>query len=85
MLPGKLGEMLRQGRTRASADGPVSAKLTYYEWLREQDAEFQRDVLGPSRFKLFNSDGMTAAKFARLQLNAAFQPLTLEELKAKGY
>ena len=84
VLKGKLAA-LSEGRTRASADGPVDANLTYYEWLKTQDAQFQEDVLGPTRAAMFQSEGMTAEKFARLQLGTAFQPLTLEEIAAKGY
>ena len=80
VLKGKL-KVLSQGRTRASADGPVDASLTYYEWLQQQSAEFQKDVLGPGKFAIFKQDGMTAEKFAKLQLNSAFAPLTLDELK----
>lgn len=81
ILKGKL-RVLSEGRTRASMDGPVNSTLTYYEWLSKQSASFQKDVLGPSRYKIFKSTGMTAEKFARLQLNSAFEPLTLEELEA---
>ena len=38
---------------RASMDGPVSEKVTFEDWLREQSAERQRDVLGQTRYKLF--------------------------------
>lgn len=73
-------EGLLDNLQRASADGQVPANLTYYEWLKTQPAAFQEDVLGPSRYKMFKRDDMTADKFAKLQLNSAFQPLTLEEI-----
>lgn len=72
--------LLEAGLTRASAAGQVPATMTYYEWLSQQSAEFQQEVLGPGRFKVFREPGMTADKFARLNLNSAFEPLTLEEL-----
>ena len=45
--------MLNYESERASMDGPVSEKVTFEDWLREQSAERQRDVLGPMRYKLF--------------------------------
>jgi len=40
---------------RASADGPVSANLTYEEWLKTQPPEVQRDILGPTRFEMYKN------------------------------
>lgn len=79
VLKGPLA-ILAEGRTRASADGPVASDMTYYEWLQTQPADFQRGVLGPTRYELFTSDGMTADKFAKMQLSSTFQPLTLEQM-----
>lgn len=50
-------------RKRASQDGPVSAKTTYAGWLRKQSNEFQDEVLGPERAKLFRSGKLTLDKF----------------------
>ncbi len=72
---------LSKGRTRASQDGPVSANLTYYEWLKQQSPDFQDDVLGPTRAKLFREGGLTATKFQQLQLGKNFRPLTLKEMR----
>jgi SPP1 gp7 family putative phage head morphogenesis protein len=41
------------GQTRASMNGQVSAELNYDKWLRRQPREFQLDVLGPTKTKLF--------------------------------
>lgn len=41
--------------TRASADGPVSASLSYADWLKTQPEEFQREVLGPTRFNAWKA------------------------------
>lgn len=76
-------EGLLDNLQRASVNGQVPANLTYYEWLKTQSAEFQQDVLGPSRYKIFKRADMTADKFAKLQLNSAFQPLTLEEIRKR--
>lgn len=69
---------------RASKDGPVAANETYYEWLKRQDAEFQEDVLGKTRAKLFRDGGLSAEQFSRLNLDKNFQPLTLEEMRKKN-
>lgn len=72
---------LNEGGTRSSKDGPVPAGMTYYEWLKKQPKEFQVEVLGPTRAKMF--ENMSASKFSSLQLDKNFQPLTLEELSRK--
>jgi SPP1 gp7 family putative phage head morphogenesis protein len=46
-------EELDEDDTRASADGPVSATMTYSDWLKTQPDEVVRDILGPTRFEIF--------------------------------
>lgn len=79
IIPGleNLSDML----TRASADGQVGGSVTYYEWLKTQSASFQDAVLGPTRGKLFRDGGLSAERFAALQLGAFFEPLSLEEMR----
>lgn len=72
---------LQEGEMRASLDGPVDGGMSYYEWLKKQDAEFIRAALGPSRAKLFLDGGLSAERFAQLQLDRRFMQLTLEEMK----
>lgn len=43
--------------------GRVPAKVTYNEWLKNQSIEFQDDVLGPTRGKLFRKGGLTLDNF----------------------
>lgn len=74
-------DQVRDLLTRASASGPVPQRMTYYEWLKQQDADFQDSVLGVTRGLLFRNGGLTAEEFARLQLNRFFDPLTLEEMR----
>lgn len=69
---------------RASEDGPVSASLTYFEWLKTQPASFVEEALGTTRSALFLKGGLDADEFARLQLNRNFEPLTLAELREKA-
>lgn len=74
---------LGEGATRSSAEGYVDADLTYYEWLKRQPAAFQDDAIGPARAKLLRDGGLSAEKFAQLNLGRNFQPLTLEQMRAK--
>ena len=67
---------------RASKDGPV-ANESYYSWLKKQPKDFQDDVLGETRGKLLRSGGLSADKFAALQLDKNFKPLTLAEMRSR--
>src|SRR5690606_2054484 len=73
---------LTRGAKRSSMNGPVDAGTTYYEWLRRQPAAFQDEVLGPTRGKLLRDGGLSARRFAELQLDRRWQPLTLREMAA---
>ncbi|WP_312450073.1 minor capsid protein [Stutzerimonas nitrititolerans] len=75
-------KFLDEDATRASKDGYVSADLTYYEWLKGQSSEFQEIALGKARAKLFRDGGLSAKRFAELQLDRRFMPLTLDQMKA---
>jgi hypothetical protein len=72
---------LDEGATRSSAVGPVSSKLTYYDWLKKQPVAFQNAAIGKKRATLLRKGGLSADKFAKLNLNRNFEPLTLEEMK----
>ena len=67
---------------RASKDGPVDNE-SYYSWLNKQPKDFQDDVLGETRGKLLRSGGLSADKFAALQLDKNFKPLTLDEMRSR--
>ena len=82
-IPKIVGVDLLSETTRASAEGQVPADMTYYQWLKGQPADFQDDVLGKTRGKMFREGGLTADEFAALQLDKNFEPLTLEELAKK--
>ena len=58
--------------------GTVPEKQTYSQWLTNQSTEFQDDVLGPSRAKLFKSGKVKIDKFI-----SNGRRLTLEELEAR--
>lgn len=73
---------LKAGATRASKGGYVSADETYYSWLQKQSAAFQDEAIGPVRGKLFRSGGLSAERFAEINLGKNFEPLTLDRMRA---
>lgn len=60
--------------------GRVPAKVNYQEWLTRQSAEFQDDVLGVTRAKLFRRGGLKLDKF----VNRAGDELPLSALASKN-
>jgi len=72
-----------KGAKRESKDGPVSGGLTYYEWLKAQPETFQDDVLGKQRGTLFRDGGLSAKRFAELNLKRNFKEVSLEMIKKK--
>ncbi len=69
--------------TRSSVNGPVSADMDYYSFLKTQPKQFQRDVLGETRYQLLNSGKLTSKEFAQLTVDQKFRPLTLKEMRQK--
>lgn len=59
----------------------VDADLTYFSWLKKESAAFQDMALGPSRGKLLRDGGLSAERFAELQLGRNFAPLSLKDMK----
>lgn len=77
-------DFLDEDATRASAGpkpGPVEADETFYSWLQKQPAEFQDFAIGKSRGKLLRNGGLTSERFAALNIDRNFQPLTLAEMR----
>lgn len=70
---------LRGGATRASYQGPVSSQRTYSGWLKDQPKQFQDEVLGPERAKLFRSGAVPLDRFT----DDAGRTLNLEQLRAR--
>ena len=62
---------------RASADGPVSAKTTWKEWLASRSDEEQRDILGSARFAAYK-EGLDMGSFV-----SDGRVLTLQQLMKK--
>jgi len=50
--------------TRASFNGQVPDTMTYQQWFKTQDKEFQLDVLGPKKYEMFQSKKLTLKQMA---------------------
>lgn len=73
-----LGEF--QPSERAAAGGPISAKLSFAQWLESKPVSFQNDLLGEGVAKLWRSGKLTLSELVNAQTG---RPLTLAELRAK--
>jgi hypothetical protein len=62
---------------RASVDGPVSANMSYEDWLKTQDDDVVKDILGATRFGLYKS-GVPISSFI-----TDGRTLTLDQLAEK--
>lgn len=63
--------------TRASDEGPISAKTTFDEFLRRKGREYQDAILGPGRADLWRRGKITL----RDLVAGDGRPLTLDELR----
>jgi SPP1 gp7 family putative phage head morphogenesis protein len=72
-----------QASKGAKGGAQVSARLSYYDWMKTQPREYVLDTLGPTRGKALLSGKLSSTEFARFNLNARFEPLTIEEMIAK--
>lgn len=79
--------VLDEGGTRAARDPEtgkverVPAKETYYGWLKKQPESVQDSILGPTRGALLRDGGLSAQRFAELQVGRRFEPLTLGQMR----
>lgn len=71
---------LTEGEKRSSEHGAVEAE-SYYQWLKRQPPDYQDKALGPARAKLLREGGLSAEKFAALQLDRRWQPMTLDAMR----
>lgn len=60
--------------------GPIPASTTYQKWLTGQSVDFQEDVLGVTKAKLFRNGGLKLDKFVDLNSGHEF---TLKQLAGK--
>lgn len=49
--------------TRPTLDGRVPGTVTYRDWFEDQPRSFKRRVLGPTRFRRYEEDGLTIRDF----------------------
>ena len=79
-------DMLEEGAERMARDpetgksGLVDNKLSYYDWLKRQDLPYVQSVLGKDRAALLLKGGLSAERFAALQLDRQFQPMSLAKI-----
>lgn len=67
----------RAARGPSGKTEQVSGKSTYQSWLKKQPADFQKEVLGEERYKLFTKGGLSLSKFT----DSADNTYTLDQLK----
>lgn len=77
-------DIFNEGATRASKGDTggkqVDADKTYYSWLKGQPAQFQDEVLGKAKGKIFRNSGLDAEEFRRITVDDLGRPLTLDEM-----
>lgn len=74
-----IGDMTKNQRAEAGLKvGQVKATTTYGKWFAGQDAAYQREWLGPSRYKLYKEGGMSLDRFVDIQAGKQY---SLEELR----
>lgn len=72
---------IKSERPSVGSTGAKTEKgtTTYNSWLKRQSNEFQDEVLGKSKGRLFREGGLPVTKF----VDRNYEPLTLEQLKRK--
>lgn len=75
-----IGNMTAKQRERAGLKvGQVKASTTYDDWFSSQPARFQKEWLGPKRYKLYKEGGYKLDRFT----DPRQREYTLEELAAQ--
>jgi hypothetical protein len=74
-----LGKDIASESTRASFSGQVPESLTYSQFLKKQSVEFQNEVLGVTKAKLFRDGGLEIDRFSSKQ----GREYTLDELRIR--
>lgn len=65
--------------TQASMDGQIAGDITYGQWLRGKPAEFQDEILGVTKGRLFREGGLTLDRF----VDSKGKEYSLEELRRR--
>lgn len=55
-----------------------------FEWLKNQSANFQNDLIGPTRGDLLRNSGLTSEEYRKASRNNLNEPLTLAEMARKN-
>jgi SPP1 gp7 family putative phage head morphogenesis protein len=75
-----IGNMTDNQREAADLKvGQVKAKTTYAGWFAGQSAEYQREWLGPSRYRLYSEGGLTLDRF----VDQSGKEYNLEQLRQR--
>ena len=69
----------RSGQTRASAFGPVSADLSFDDWLKSQPSELATEMLGKGRAELWRDGKITLSQL----VDGRGRELTLAQLRER--
>lgn len=65
--------------TRAALDGQEASSVTYEDWLRRQSKDFQEEVLGLKKARLFRDGNLKLDRF----VDKKGAELTLDQLRTK--
>lgn len=79
LVPELKGVSLPDDATRASADGPVKANISFEEFLRKKPRSFVEETLGKGKAEMYLSGQITL----RQLLDQSGNPLTLRELRQR--
>lgn len=71
---------LTRPTVRDGLAGNISNNKTYEDWLRSQDTNFQKEILGNKRYELWKKGDLSLADFVS---TTEMRSLTLDELKVK--
>lgn len=75
-----IGDMTKKQREEAGLEvGQVKATTNYGSWLKSQDAEFQRQWLGKTRYELFSKGEYTLDRF----LDPTGRQYTIDQLRER--
>jgi SPP1 gp7 family putative phage head morphogenesis protein len=61
---------------RASMDGTVSSRVTFDDWFKKQSKEYQKEILGKTRYDLFSKGELTLDQFSTNNRTLTIKQLT---------
>jgi hypothetical protein len=74
-----IDEQLKRQAKGSEGKEQVPFTQTYNSWLKNQSNEFQDEVLGVKKAKLFRQGGLDVRQF----VDQNYKPLTLKQLRSK--